>query len=874
MGRETEPKLNRKVLRKALRAWEQSEVLGESPFAGLQAVERRRSQGGYRESAVGYGLAVRAVLQEALAQLRPDDGPPDPLDTRWRAYLILTEQYIQGRSKAYLVDQMGIAESTYNHAQAEALDRMLAYLTEWEQISSGVPAAELETARRSAGEVPFMPPAPHPQGLVGRAELLTELKRHLLGETGSNRLALHGLPGVGKTSIAVELCHDPEVRSRFADGVLWAGLGPQPELAVQLHLWELALGFAADELAPLARIEDRARALHAVIGDRSMLLVIDDVWEVSDARLLEVGGSKCATVYTSRLPGVGVELAGEAAVQVPELSRPSGLEMIGRLVPQLSSELKRRGTEIVDAVGGLPLALQLLGGAIRQQAYAGNPRRLIEALDRLADSGERLRIEGKLPALDQQPGVPAGYPRTLEATVALSEEALDEQSQTAFRMLSVLPPKPNSFSELAALRVTAQAPRALDQLVDAGLVEPAGSDRYVMHPVLADYGRQRLEGSEAAVHLAQFAAEFVERNQREFAALDVEIINLLAGLEAAYDHGLTGPFVAVANGLYEYFDAAGLIEQAQQQLLRAVEVASSGKLERELAETLVNLGRAAQRTVDLDQATHRYEHALRLARQHGLVDVECASLQGLGGVAYRRGQYGDARERYEAGLELAEAASLGRMQSSLLSNLGTLAAATGDLALAEERYRAGLASARTTGDVDMQSTLLTNLGAVLARRGERDAASRVLEESLEITRPSGNRRAMSYLMGNLGTLAHEQGVHERAAEWLEQALELARQIGDQERICQLLANLGAVATERGDFSVASERIGEGMQLASELEGSDVEILLLINRAELAKQQGNRVAAISDLETAQALATEADHQHYLAEIERRLAAARG
>jgi len=52
--------------------------------------------------------------------------------------------------------------------------------------------------------------------------------------------------------------------------------------------------------------------------------------------------------------------------------------------------------------------------------------------------------------------------------------------------LSVFPPKPNSFSEEAALAASQQPVEALDELWDAGLLENWGSERYALHQAVAD----------------------------------------------------------------------------------------------------------------------------------------------------------------------------------------------------------------------------------------------------------------------------------------------------------------------------------------------------------------------------------------------------
>lgn len=54
--------------------------------------------------------------------------------------------------------------------------------------------------------------------------------------------AIHGLGGIGKSTLAAALAHNPDVQERFSDGVLWTTLGQQPELLPLLSTWIQALG--------------------------------------------------------------------------------------------------------------------------------------------------------------------------------------------------------------------------------------------------------------------------------------------------------------------------------------------------------------------------------------------------------------------------------------------------------------------------------------------------------------------------------------------------------------------------------------------------------------------------------------------------------
>jgi hypothetical protein len=64
--------------------------------------------------------------------------------------------------------------------------------------------------------------------IVGRAGLLQQVKQLLAESSGGTAIALHGLPGVGKMTLAAMLVADPDVQECFPGGILWAGLGPAP----------------------------------------------------------------------------------------------------------------------------------------------------------------------------------------------------------------------------------------------------------------------------------------------------------------------------------------------------------------------------------------------------------------------------------------------------------------------------------------------------------------------------------------------------------------------------------------------------------------------------------------------------------------------
>ena len=202
-------------------------------------------------------------------------------------------------------------------------------------------------------------------GLVGRDELLHRLKERLCTEKGERCAALSGLPGVGKTALAVEFVRDPGIQQHFCDGILWANLGTGPGVSGQLRRWCALLGITSPG------IEERAGAIRAAIGKRRMLLVIVGAWSSAQAHALKVGGPNCAYLLTTRIPALALDFADSGAMVMHSLSLEESLQLLARLAPDIALNEADVAKALVQAVGGLPLALTLVGRYLQSRAYSG-----------------------------------------------------------------------------------------------------------------------------------------------------------------------------------------------------------------------------------------------------------------------------------------------------------------------------------------------------------------------------------------------------------------------------------------------------------------------------------------------------------------------
>jgi hypothetical protein len=127
----------------------------------------------------------------------------------------------------------------------------------------------INTVTQMAARPPLWANVPaRPNHFRGRDALVDALVQRLRAGQ-STALSAEGLPGVGKTTLAVVLAHHPAVLAHFSDGVLWAGLGPTPDVPSALAMWANALDV---DVSDQPTVQARSQIVRNVIGQRRILL--------------------------------------------------------------------------------------------------------------------------------------------------------------------------------------------------------------------------------------------------------------------------------------------------------------------------------------------------------------------------------------------------------------------------------------------------------------------------------------------------------------------------------------------------------------------------------------------------------------------------
>ncbi|WP_069803962.1 helix-turn-helix domain-containing protein [Thermogemmatispora onikobensis] len=234
-------------------------------------------------------------------------------------------------------------------------------------------------------------------------------------------------------------------------------------------------------------------------------------------------------------PRLAARLAPHRIVPVPPLEPAAALELLRMLAPQAVNQEPALAMRLVEAVGGLPLAILLLGSHLYEESLYEQPRRIAAAFRCLLERPARW-FSLCLPASGNHAGL-------LRESLQRSLARLPSAALALLHSLAVFSPQPNSFSEEAAAAVclceATTFTMALDLLCDSGLLECRAA-RYSLHPVVGAYLRlDQPELSAAERHLVDYYAALVRQQLAAGSPPSlVEQENLQTALQLAKQHTL------------------------------------------------------------------------------------------------------------------------------------------------------------------------------------------------------------------------------------------------------------------------------------------------------------------------------------------------
>ncbi|HCI78159.1 MAG TPA: hypothetical protein DHW02_00540, partial [Ktedonobacter sp.] len=579
---------------------------------------------------------------------------------------------------------------------------------------SVTPSSALPVAPILDSAIPDAPAKP----IIGREQELSMTKKRLYTGGKAALTALNGLPGVGKTALSITIANDTAVREHFHDGVLWAALGPQPDLTIIMSRWSKQLGIPEGNLPEESDVYQWADEVNKTIGLRRMLIVIDDAWELDHALRLRVGGSNCAHLLTTRFPDIARNFVEELDITtLYELNDEESMKLLQRLAPNAVNGYEKEALALIRAVGGLPLALTLAGNYLRSESGSKNSDIIHEAYEHLSEAAARLELDVPDTYVKGHPSLKRGEHISLQTLFAVTDRRLSKKQQAAFYALSVFPPKPGDFSKEAAIAIAHCGSRELHTLHETGLLEDKSENIYTLHQTIADYAHLRLieSGEQHTIQnrLIAYALDTLKQHRKDYDILEREQSIILHALDTAHALNRSSELIQGATGFTPFLLVRALYDHAKTHLERAHQHALSTNNKRGIASTLLYLGELNLRQNHYKEANTYLEEGLKLARELDDRELVCDLLDRLGGVAWKQGKNQEAQIYLEEGLLLARELKDVERICNLLKALDLVADSMGESEQGLAYLGEGVNLARQAGNREQLCVMLMNSGVSL-----------------------------------------------------------------------------------------------------------------------------------------------------------------
>nr|WP_322653602.1 tetratricopeptide repeat protein [Nostoc sp. CmiVER01]MDZ8122982.1 tetratricopeptide repeat protein [Nostoc sp. CmiVER01] len=307
----------------------------------------------------------------------------------------------------------------------------------------------------------------------------------------------------------------------------------------------------------------------------------------------------------------------------------------------------------------------------------------------------------------------------------------------------------------------------------------------------------------------------------------------------------------VLHGLAACEQELGDVSKAQEHYQQALDNCPAED-EKEKAEIIHSLGYFKASRGQISEAIALYEQSLALSEQIGNVQLKAATLQHLGYIKADRGEINEAIAIYEQLFALNE--QIGDVQglAEMLHEMGRLKANTGEIEQAITLYEQSFALSEQIGHVQGQASTFHQLGTIKADRGEIEQAIVLYEQSLALKEQIGDVQGKAATLHELGNLKANTGEINEAIALYEQSLALNEQIGYVTGQVTTLVCLMKLKADRGEINEAIAFYQQSLAIIEQFDDVKIKATILNNLGYLKENTGEINEAIALYEQSLAL----------------------
>ncbi|KAJ5246312.1 hypothetical protein N7468_001295 [Penicillium chermesinum] len=204
----------------------------------------------------------------------------------------------------------------------------------------------------------YIIPSLRSEHFTGRESVLEELQQKLCSQPQTQKIALFGLGGIGKTQVALELAR--WVKSQVPDcSIFWA-----PALSLESFeqaCWQIAKAFQIHQNSDNESVMESVQRLLGSDKAGKWLFIVDNVDDL-DLLFDELyqyfpSSEKGITLLTTRSREVAVSFAKKDIVELRKMTIEEGIAFLSKIVQAESLRDQESTTKLLEELDLLPLAI-------------------------------------------------------------------------------------------------------------------------------------------------------------------------------------------------------------------------------------------------------------------------------------------------------------------------------------------------------------------------------------------------------------------------------------------------------------------------------------------------------------------------------------
>ncbi len=305
-----------------------------------------------------------------------------------------------------------------------------------------------------------------------------------------------------------------------------------------------------------------------------------------------------------------------------------------------------------------------------------------------------------------------------------------------------------------------------------------------------------------------------------------------------------GQFAQTSFTIQNHYQLIGLYPQALELNQTVLEKNTEEKF---ISTALFNQGVILKLFGQYDQALALYKQALTIDKKIGDRKGESATLNNLATIAHAKGDYDTALRFLEQSLTITQEIGDRKGESATLNNLGTTAHTKGDYNTALNYLEQSLVIKRQIGDRQGEGVILNNISQINDAKGDYDNALRYLEQSLSIRQQIGDRKGEGATLNNISQIYNAKGEYDTSLSYLEKSLKILQLIGDRKGEGTTLNNLATTAYAKGEYDKALQYLNQSLKIQKQIGDLQGEGTTLNNISQIYNAKGEYDKAIQNLE---------------------------